>query len=470
MDFITSATFKNKNSIYKEIITGIKLVTELKNLQFDNSAIYHKESKQNIFDGKLRSSKTHKIYYHDNSKIIFDCVDKLIEFINETQNTLFSLVPNDIDILKYNEGDFFKKHSDFIPVKNKYINYYTLLFCLDADCVGGETSLFVNDEEIKFTETITPLQWMLIKNEIEHSSNEIKSGHKIVLKANVIRVNLSNELYNIEFDKLITARNNIIEDFTSKTENILPVTSLSEYIFYRNCFKNRSDVIPFQFVTMNTDCMDVKIININHSDKKLDKNENDKKILWFNIGNNNPIIYFYNKQLPNPKMDDDKENQNDSNSSDEENKNDINSKEIDQTITDILYSDVININEIKRAIGIMVCCFWSAALYINSDENYINGTPSNENQARIMVRQKIKKNFDKIQKHELNIFNIDVINDIDSKIFSKIKGMFTDEFINKIFESFPSQTINYKVGGPYYCNENNYIEYETDIYFGFVKI
>ena len=65
------------------------------------------------------------------------------------------MIPNDIDILMYTEGDYFGKHFDFVPIKTPFLTYYSLILCLDADCQGGETKLYFEDKTIRvFNETV----------------------------------------------------------------------------------------------------------------------------------------------------------------------------------------------------------------------------------------------------------------------------------------------------------------------------
>ncbi|XWV26484.1 hypothetical protein QJ857_gp0585 [Tupanvirus soda lake] len=451
MNFITSSHLDCQNPIYKEIVNSIACSVQLKNLDFSTSKLYHKDLKENIIDGSQRSSKTHKIYYDENTKIIFQSVEKLIEHINEKQKTLFSLIPNDIDIIKYENGDFFNKHSDFVPIKNKYITYYTLLFCLDANCVGGQTSIYLDDSNsIDFDETIIPNDWLLFMNEIEHAGKTVESGHKIILKANVVHINLSNVLFNHEFDKLVTAKNDIIEKFVLKSGNILPVYNLADYIFYRNCFKDDSTVVPLQFIEVNTVNVypNIEIQNVNGF---VNKNNNtvqaSSKIIWFNIGDCCPIISF---EMEDEDNDDEKSNQN----------------RVNECFKSVIKNK--NLNEIERSISIMICLFWVSALYFNENEDSpFSEIPTNKEDIEELICEKIEENLGKIQKQELDAFSLDKLPNID---LDNITSTFTNEYINKIINSFISETIHYHTGGAYYCNENDYAEVETKIYFGFVKI
>lgn len=472
MDYLASSAIEldhKDKSLLEVINSGIQISIQLKNLKFGASDVYHKELKTNVKDESVRSSRTHKIYYKTNPGI-FKSVDKLINFINDKQGTLFSLVPDDIDIIKYGPNDFFHRHSDFVPVVNKYISYHTLLYCIDADAVGGETCVYINDQETKFKETITPTKWLLLKNEIDHASATIKSGYKIILKANVIHVNLSDQMFNMEFDKLLTARNEIIKEFLSKEGNVLPVYNLSDYLFYRSCFKNNSTIIPFQFIAMGNGIDEIDIFNTNLEKNKLNKIEpSDNDIIWFNIGNDLPIIYYSSKKDStdenNKKPIVDKPNEDYDTDSSSETENEL------ETVDNIIQTYLTNshdLNEIERAMSLMICYFWLSALKgIDDSENYLD-IPTNGEAINKLICEKIKNNLDKIQEAELKMFALDKLKNPENILL--VKNKFTNDYIYEIGTKFRTETLTYKVSGSYYCNETNYIEYRADVYFGFVRV
>lgn len=648
MNYLTSSQFiLNKHvkiDIYHEICRAINLCYNLKEKSFAPSNIYHKELQLNVLNDEVRSSQTQHLPYKSN-QTIFRSIESLVEMINEANNTMFSLVPDEIDIVKYEKGDFFSKHSDFIPIKNKYITYYTLLFSLDANCVGGETRLYFNNqgeklnESFTFNETITPDSWLLFKNEIEHSSNKIKSGYKIVLKANLVHINLSNNQFNSQFDKLIMAKNEIIDDFLSKNNNILPTYNLADYLFYRDCFRNRADVVPVQFIVMKGDKADLKLqygYDVENNNTESDSNESsedsseseidaenctafeyldkvhearaksaekekrklkkeskrvpNKDIIWFNIGDNCPLIYFasnmidsgendefkpifrpkkesdmshrenYIKKLSSgqePKMNyldskgagytgssdsmyykndwgdaydngydmgysegyhkgydhgyNDKSNDKtrkidssklkldasfdkDAHSKPQQNgcvdgfrdgylhgyndgqKGEFNDKSGDDDshnkrkyvnwiINKYVHSNS-DLNEMERAISLMICYFWIAALSYDDEEGYGLQFDTDHHSADMLIAEKIDENLGKIHEQQRELFGLPKIN----MNLNNMKDKFNTAFINKIYDSFVGETITYHISGAYYCNETNYIDCETNVYFGFVKL
>jgi len=462
MQYLTSTQLSldlNDSSLMKIIIDGIQIVAQIQNLIYEPSKIYHTKSKQNIIKENIRSSKTYTIKYLS-SPNLFNAINKLIDLINVNQNTLFSLIPDEIDIIRYDSNDFFKKHNDFVPFKSKYINYYSLLFCLDADSIGGETCLYLNDSNIKLRETITPNHWVLFMNEIEHESLKIESGHKIVLKANVVHIDLSQPQFNLAFDQLLTTRNDIINNFKSTKNNILPIYNLQDYLFYRRCFENDPTVIPFQMICMDSENNNFNII---HNEKSSDHALNNH-IVWFNVGSNYPIVKFLRKEnLDENNLDEDDSDENDS---DEDNKNDSD-EFINKKIIKLMSND--EINEIQRVITLMIYYFWCCALYHESgDAECQVNMNTKRSSINTQITKKIKENIQKIQEKEFEIFQIEKIRmDFDTDMINKI---FTNEFINNICKRFTSNTINYQIGGLYYCNQYEYQEYKSEIYFGFVHV
>jgi hypothetical protein len=582
MNFLTSA-FVNNNDVYKCIIEMLQCSVPLKNINFEESKIYDIKHKENIIDISHRSSKVHKIYYNQ-SQGIFKSIEKLIDMINEKKQTLFTLIPNDIDIVKYETGDFFNRHSDFVPIKTKYLSYYTMLFCIDANCIGGETSLFLDGENrIDFSETVTPNEWLLFRNEIEHCGNQVISGHKIILKANIVHTDLSNCLFNPQFDKLISAKNEVITDFMSKSGNILPIHSLTDYIFYRNCFKDCENVVPFQFLKCNDLSDSFKIHfavtkskgkNGKESDNFGDDLDNSDgpdpnsysintkdNIKWFNIGNLFPIIYLtyetdnndedkgeddekdlsnkiieikrkikeiedeinestslkngffdYDDDDDDDSDDDDDDSDDDDDDSDDscddngvpknkkngvtvkekkiqinllkkradaliEKMDDLNKKRteddiinnIDNKIKDLIHNNN-DINEIARAISIMIYFFWINAIKCkdDNDDKIIDFYGKKEElQVNNLIAKKVEENLRKIHEKELEAFGLEKLP--DHKI-GNAKKMFTNDFIDKIIKKFDDGIINYHQGGAHFCNECVYDEIKAEINFGFVRI
>ncbi|AYV85314.1 MAG: hypothetical protein Satyrvirus10_15 [Satyrvirus sp.] len=223
---------------------------------------------------------------------------------------------------------------------------------------------------------------------------------------------------NFQFDKLIDAKNKIINNFLSKPGKILPTYNWSDYLFYRNCFKDSPNIIPFQFMTAKG-YFDVKytttvingskeelkelkrrqtihdFINDNKNNSKKHKNKNIDfdDIIWFNAGNSCPIFRFHvtNEQYDNlhnlsceyylnQKLD--------------ENNSALEKKETIDVLVDGFISNK-EINEINKTISIMMCYFWYCSL----------------KEIDKLIIEKINENLEKIHKKELELFSLDKIKD-----------------------------------------------------------
>ena len=513
MDYISSTTLENDSNkdLLDLIYAGINVSLELKNLFFEQSEVYHVESKKNISEKNIRSSLTHKFYYNQN-QTIFGCVDNLIEMINRKYGTLFTLIPNDIDVIKYERGDFFQRHKDFIPIKSKYATFYSLIYCLYGDSVGGETIIYDGDSPTKFTETITKSGWVLFRNDLEHESLPIESGTKIVLKANVLHTNLSVQSYNIAFDKLVGAKNSIISEFKSTKKGILPVYDLGEYLFYRKCFENDKNVVPFQMICAYGD--------FDHEIEFSTENVRcDNNIIWLNVGNT-PLIQLSTQNLiKNDKLNENAEALDDIKKQIKNIKNNIQNGDIDKESDEMkqleymleyniknkkIYENELSgyhrrskilskfidkftknkkMNEIEQSIAIMVSFFWYTSLIIGKDDKSQDGgnswggdedkinidLPGNKETTVKLINSKIEENMKKIKKQEKQAFYCDKLN-LDYDV-NKIEKIFNEKFVNELKETFKKNgTIEYHKGGTHYCNDHSYVEYQCDINYGFINL
>lgn len=488
MNFLSSSTV-NTSELLDIISQGINLSAQLKTINYEASNVYDTHEKVNVQEKSIRSSKSHKFYYQNN-QTIFNCVEKLVSYINSHCGTLFTLVPNDIDVIKYDTGDYFHRHTDFVPIKSSYVGFYSLLFCLDADCVGGETCLYIDGKKKKFNETIVRNEWLIFKNELEHEGLEIKSGHKIILKANLVHTNFSTIEYNPVFSGLVMARNQVIENFKSKKNGILPLHSLGEYVFYRKCFEHDKNIVPFQLVVTDALINCLRISEIQGL-KKQGRSKSDRNAtLWLNVGNT-PIIQFRpsdydmldvhprhlqdnyaNKDFGDTLADDIPKNKDDPKI--EKIISKYMNNEFDETIHPInsyLQKLVSNdkLNEISKSISVMMCLFWCAAIEHSKYDEYRISFPTTEESVVDLIHTKIEENMLKIQEQENEIFKMDRINYDDR--MEKANKIITPEFVMELQKQFSAaQTINYQVGGSYFCNENDYKEYRCDTNFGFINL
>jgi len=97
----------------------------------------------------------------------------------------------------------------------------------------------------------------------------------------------------------------------------------------------------------------------------------------------------------------------------------------------------------------------------------IEDGPSSKIAAEEDIIEKVNANLAKIQKSERQIFDLAAIPDNN---YEQYLDMFTPEVIVKIIDKFKTYTIKYQIGGTYYCNEADYMEYRCDAHFGFYNV
>ena len=179
--YLTFNNFLNQTEL-KELTEKIEPWTS----NWEQSKIYKVPDKANEIDLNTRKSLKSKV----NDRTLFQfCNETFISKLNQhqTDGTTFKLVQDELELIKYTPGGYFKKHQDFVHFHSNQIKCYTLIFCLEGNCEGGETSIFLSDtEEIKCEQTKRPNGLLVMRNELWHAGNEVIEGEKIILKLNLL--------------------------------------------------------------------------------------------------------------------------------------------------------------------------------------------------------------------------------------------------------------------------------------------
>ena len=352
-----------------DVITNTDTIVaniNLDQLDYEQSKVYETNTKKNIHEESIRKSKRKIITNTNENKSLFENVGDLINQINNSTDSsvIFDLIPNDLDVIKYDPNDFFKRHHDFVPIKTNLLKYYSLLLCLDADCTGGETIVYHDDTQTIFNQTVTNGKWVLFQNELDHEGSKVLTGYKIILKANVVAIpKLKN--FNSTMQLLVDTKQKIIDEFVSAKNNVLPVYSLQEYLFYRRYFQSDPTVVPFQSLVGGTNEL-LKLTNMNSNETTLKEGYRDgNKVIFFNIFNGLRIKSFSFVDNFDEDFNHDRNNyygyENDG------------QEKINSQIDDgnkILFTATKD-NEIYEAIRLMLYYFWSHA-YIFSKEDESN--------------------------------------------------------------------------------------------------
>lgn len=169
-------------------------------LDIDNSVckeshVFNRITKENVVNKHLRSSQ--KIEYRDNK--LFDWIETNV--VKKICNNYISyhLIRNDLEVVKYKKGDYFKKHQDYINFDSNEFKNYTFLICLNPCEFGGETVLHIDDQEYIFDCTAKiPGSLLLFKKDTIHEGKEVLEGEKYILKGNLLGfVNNNKEMQDI---------------------------------------------------------------------------------------------------------------------------------------------------------------------------------------------------------------------------------------------------------------------------------
>ena len=117
----------------------------------------------------------------------------------------------------------------------------------------------------------------------------------------------------------------------------------------------------------------------------------------------------------------------------------------------------------------MIYYFWHIAFKMKDDDESTIGMPYDNKSVLGIVRKKINENLVKIQEQEADAFKMEKL--VHEVTVDELKELLTCEMITEIQSKFNvSKTINYHIGGTYYCNSHNYVEYKCDLSFGFINI
>lgn len=225
-DFLSSEEFG-------KMMESINLSSDVEKL-WEPSEIFSSQLGSNMKNPEIRKSQKIALHKLGNSLQLFNLLNTtLIKKINENQkdDTEFKLVFDEIDLIKYIQGDYFKRHHDFVHINSNQIKCYALILCLKGDCEGGETSLFLNDEEtVICSSTKIPNGVLIMRNEISHQANEVLQGEKIVLKLNLIAIKkTTNTLVTISFKD-----DSRLYYLTTEMINVWPNSYLASALHFQN--------------------------------------------------------------------------------------------------------------------------------------------------------------------------------------------------------------------------------------------
>jgi len=343
---------------------------------------------------------------------------------------------------------------------------------------------------VKIKETKKTDKWLLFRNKLYHEGEKLKSGRKIILKANIIAINKIKITLpdNDAFGMLFYVRQHTIDQFNKKKNNVLLASSLQEYVFYRKYFEKNIDVVPFQ--ALFAERSRLKFLNIfdGYPVVKFDKFGSynpDDYCCDYLAGNSEDDLqdaqddikdsHGYEYNVLNGSDSDRDSDSDDSNDSSDENGLNLDEKSLCVLSYASIPAQVENVSkylrerrnkngEIESIIELMLFYFWGNALQFENSGNI------RLQDIRGLIKKKVSDNLKKIKKMDRKVFDInDMINPMNpSSVAPYVEKIFSDQ--EWIDDHIKYNTIEYKHGGSYHCNESVYEEYVANLCFGFLKI
>jgi len=167
-----------------------KYLEKLNNLEWENSTVGTSEG--NVINTEIRSSKKlpfkisiassyHKDIYNINNIIKSKLFNKNPSFLKD-----ILYFDNNLDLLKYEEGDFFAKHTD----GDSEFNHFGTLLILPpkaySEYEGGELVLYDGEEEIEIISEQDHWKIIGFDTEIPHELKPITSGTRYAFKTKII--------------------------------------------------------------------------------------------------------------------------------------------------------------------------------------------------------------------------------------------------------------------------------------------
>lgn len=165
---------------------------------FEISQLYDAAAGKKYVDEAERSSSFRAI--KDDAKL-FQIAERLVEQISasDDHHRCFSLVRNDVTHIVYKQGDFFRKHEDYLAVTSNLIEEYTLIICVTPEerldgrhakhrrtrGSGGQTVVYTHGEILTSQATTTPRCGLLFRKDLPHEALRLESGEKHIVSLNL---------------------------------------------------------------------------------------------------------------------------------------------------------------------------------------------------------------------------------------------------------------------------------------------
>ena len=212
-------------------LNELKKVIDYDNLNnnFITSHFYNNENKSLVVNKHIRSSE--KVQFKDDK--IFDWYEQnVVSKLNQNYDHLyFVLLRDDLEMIRYRVGDFFKKHMDTINYYSNEFLSYTCIINLQPCKQGGETIVYVNEEENRFPECGQKEGSLLIfQKQLLHEGAIVEEGEKIILVANIVVFDKTKQL---DKDVLIVTIENTKQSYVIPVKDLEKFNESVYYLYYK---------------------------------------------------------------------------------------------------------------------------------------------------------------------------------------------------------------------------------------------
>ena len=184
----------NKEFLSKEQTDQLIEKLDLEQQISKESHVFNPVDRANVVNKHMRSSR--KIEYRDEQ--LFDWVEQnIVDKLNrDCSDYQFSLIRNDLEVVKYGPGDFFKAHQDYVNFHSNVFTNLTFIMCLEPCEEGGETVLHgipenyqlpASEDKKVFEGTArNPGGILVLQKETIHEGLAVIKGNKTILKGNLV--------------------------------------------------------------------------------------------------------------------------------------------------------------------------------------------------------------------------------------------------------------------------------------------
>jgi hypothetical protein len=230
------------------------------------SELLDTEKEQKIYDVNVRDSSRIKF---ENCPQLFDLLQKSIidKIQSQLPNYEVILRHDDLELVQYLPGQFFKAHTDYQNLTGNFFKSYTLLLSCHSCNLGGETIIYLNNSHTKKPlNTLTlntdyiqiketghcPGSVLIFDKDLYHEGLPILEGRKIILVANLILIPNSTQKTQKEHYLKV--------NFPNKSSYLIPeswfeIDPLKKSI-YTNIFKLSMESHPSVFIHEYTEELD----------------------------------------------------------------------------------------------------------------------------------------------------------------------------------------------------------------------